>query len=87
MAIKFEKITAGMTLLDVHRTGVGNTTMREWGCWKVQVLSVDAVKRTARVSWNGNPPEIYDEDRLKKLYTKEPKSIRDQRERRARYTR
>lgn len=34
MAIKFEKIEAGMTLLDIHSKRMGNTAMRELSCWR-----------------------------------------------------
>lgn len=66
VAIKFEKITPGMVLLDIHRQD------GRWGCWKVEILSVDLFERTARVSWNGNSPKIYSERSLKRLYAKEP---------------
>jgi len=82
MAIKFEKIEPGMTLLDIHAEKMGNTTMSELGCWQVKVISVDAAKRTAVVSWNSNRPEVYYERQLTTLYRegKEPKRYRDQQE-------
>ena len=82
MAIKFEKIAAGMELLDIHRERMGNTTMSEWGLWKVQVVSVDRAARTAVVSWNGNRNEIWSAGRLEKLYTKPTKAYLAQQERR-----
>jgi hypothetical protein len=84
MAIKFEKITPGMELLDIHRTKMGNTTMSELGLWKVRVISVDPATRTALVSWNSNPQEKYHERDLTRLYTKPPKAYLEQQERRRR---
>jgi len=78
MAIKFEKIASGMVLLDIHRERMGNTTMTEWGLWKVRVISVDRGKRTAVVSWNWNPPQTWDARRLARLYTKPPKAYVEQ---------
>lgn len=83
MAIKFEKIEPGMTLLDIHREKMGNTTMSEWGLWKVLVVSVDREKRTALVSWNHNPQRTWDAHRLEKLYTKPTKAYLAQQERRS----
>ena len=72
MAIKFEKIEAGMELLDIHTERAGNTTMRRLGVWHVRVLSVDREKRSAQVSWNGNRPETYYARQLERLYLKVP---------------
>jgi hypothetical protein len=82
MAIKFEKIEPGMVLLDVRRHKMGNTMMSEWGAWQVRIISVDRENRTAVVSWNGNRHETWYERQLSRLYGKEPKCVRDQRERR-----
>lgn len=69
MAIKFEKIQAGMTLYDRHRERMGNTTIRSLCEWSVEVISVDAASRTARASWNGNPEETWSERDLRGLHT------------------
>lgn len=82
MAIKFEKITPGMVLLDIHRHRMGNTTMTELGCWKVYVRSVDPENRTVVASWNGNKDEVWPERRITRLYTKETKAYLAQQERR-----
>ena len=74
MAIKFEKITPGMQLLDIHRERAGHTTMTRVGCWHVDVVSVDAERRTAVVRWNGNREEVWSAGRLSRLYLKEPPS-------------
>jgi hypothetical protein len=65
--VKFEKIEAGMVLYDRHKYRAGNTTMRVLGEWPVQILSIDAEKRTAVASWNGNRPSTWPERSLSKL--------------------
>jgi len=72
--MKFEQVKAGMTLYDVHRYRMGNTTIRTMGCWPVHVVSVDEKARTARVHWNVtfNPEQTYTERQLKKLRAERP---------------
>lgn len=69
MAIKFEKIQAGMTLYDRHRHGMGNTTMTDLGEWQVRVLRVVGEERKALVSWNGNAEVWWPAHRLSQLYS------------------
>lgn len=82
MAVAFDKIKPGMVLLDIHSERMGNTAIRRLGCWKVQVVSVDAEMRTAMCRWNGNPARIYFERDFKKLYLKPTKAYLAQQERR-----
>lgn len=65
--MKFEKIKPGMVLYDRHKYRAGNTTIRVLGEWRVSIRSVDAEKRTAVASWNGNPEETWTERRLAAL--------------------
>ena len=74
MAIKFEKITPGMTLFDIHSERAGNTLMRRIGCWEVKVRSVNSEQRSAVVSWNGNRDEVWYANRLQRLYATKPPS-------------
>ena len=74
--MKFEKIEAGMTLYDVHSYRMGNTTKRTLGTWLVKILEVDAERRRARVSWNGNSPEWLGERSLSKLKAERPYLVR-----------
>ena len=76
MAIKFEKIKPGMRLADIHKYGVGNTTVRAEGLWWVDVISVDAEKRTAVVRWNGNREETYSERELTRLCVKDSVKVK-----------
>jgi hypothetical protein len=70
--MKFEKLTPGMVLYDVHKERMGNTTMRSVGVWPVKIVSLDVVKQTAMASWNGNPPQLYFRRGLEKLRAKAP---------------
>lgn len=72
MAIKFEKIQAGMTLWSKTRGRMGNTTIKEDKIHSVRIISVDAADRSAMVSWNGNPQERWLEYRLTRLFAKKP---------------
>lgn len=69
MAIKFEKIAAGIKLYDRRKYQMGNTTIRTIGEWDVEVLEVNAEHRWAIVKWNGNPPKRWHEGALKSLST------------------
>lgn len=83
MAIKFEKIEPGMTLLDVRRTKIGNTTMSEWSYWNVKIVSIDREAQTAVAIWNEvNPKGTWTRRQLERLYKTLPKAVRDQEERR-----
>lgn len=86
MAIKFDRLAAGMTLLSVTKERLGNTTMKHWAERKVVIVSVDTVTRTAIVSWNGNRPVKWRARELERMYlpSRPPKVLRDQRERDAR---
>lgn len=69
MAIKFEKIEVGMTLYDRRKHNMGNTTLKTIGEWEVKIVSIDKEHRTAKASWNGNPPTFYSQRDLTKLHT------------------
>lgn len=58
MSIPVNKLVVGETLYDVHSHRMGNTTMREEGCWTARVVEVhaEAVPQYALIAWNGNPP-------------------------------
>lgn len=65
--VAFNAIKPGDTLWDCHRHQMGNTTIRAMGCWRVIVKEIDAEKRMAFVSWNGNAPQWKGERYLRKL--------------------
>lgn len=68
MAIKFEKIKAGMTLWSrgTYRNGMNRPTKAEWS---VRIESVDAAARTAMVTKNGRT-SMWTERMLTRLYAK-----------------
>lgn len=68
MAVKFDKVKPGMTLYDRRRRQMGNTSASSIDEFKVEIISVDAAKRTATVRWNGNRPQVYGESSFKSLY-------------------
>ncbi len=82
--VKFDKIKPGMTLLDIHSHPMGNTTMRELGCWKVVIVSVDPEDRSAMARWNNNPERKWSERQLRSLVVKPGKRYIDQEARRLR---
>ena len=72
MGIKFEKIKAGMTLYDVRKEKMGNTTMSRTGVWKVRVMEVNPSSRQVLASWNGNSPKWYREYSITKFRKSPP---------------
>lgn len=74
MAIKFEKVKAGMTLWSRSRQGAGNTTMTRMAEHPVYVVEVDAEKRRALVSWNGNAATWHGETYVERLFLNRKKS-------------
>ena len=74
--IKFEKIKPGMVLYDVYTYGMGNTKMRTYGEWDVEIIEVYPETRSASVSWNGNRPDVWVERRLTKLRAKRTEMVR-----------
>jgi hypothetical protein len=80
VSVSFDKLVPGMVLLDIHSSRMGNTMLRRLGLWKVKVISVDHVTRTAMCSWNGNTPTRYFEHEFKKLYLKRTKAYLKQEE-------
>lgn len=74
--MKFEKLQPGMTVYDVGRTTMGNTTIKTVSVWGVLILSVNAEKRTVEASWNGNPGRTFYEGSWSKWRANRPMLIR-----------
>lgn len=68
MAVSFDKVKAGDTLYSRAKQKIGNTTMRTLREWRVTVISVDSVTRTAQCSWNGNRSRTYKERDFSRLF-------------------
>ena len=67
MAIKFEKIKAGMTLYDIRKATGLQRFNSKWSTWSVKVLEVDAEKRMIFASWNCNAATWIPEGRATKF--------------------
>lgn len=75
--MKFEKLKPGMTVYDVGRHKMGNTTISTVTVWAVRIVSVDAEKRTVEAIWNGNGARTYRERAYKKWREKKPLLVED----------
>lgn len=74
--MKFEKLKPGMTVYDVGRHKMGNTTLSTVGVWHVCIISVNEADRTVEASWNGNAPRLFRERSWSKWRLSEPMLIR-----------
>jgi hypothetical protein len=74
--MKIESLKPGMTVYDVGRTKMGNTTISTVSVWRVHIVSVDLEKRTVEASWNGNTAKTFRERSWSKWRAKEPLLIR-----------
>jgi hypothetical protein len=70
--MKFEKLQPGMTVYDVGRHKMGNTTLTTVAVWTVRVLEVDAERRRVVASWNTNAPRTFYERDVAKWREKAP---------------
>jgi hypothetical protein len=70
--MNINKLTPGMTVYDVGRVKMGNTTMRTIAVWHVRIISVDLASGTVVACWNSNPERKYRERQWKKWRAKEP---------------
>lgn len=57
--MKFDSFVPGMTVYDVGRRKLGNTTMSTVAVWAVRIIATDTVMQTVTASWNSNPARIY----------------------------
>lgn len=70
--MKFEKLQPGMTVYDVGRHKMGNTTMSTVAVWCVTIVSVDAESRSCVARWNGNSARKYYQSAYSKWREKAP---------------
>jgi hypothetical protein len=61
-----------MTVYDVHKYLMGNTTIRTTGIWEVYIKGVNKREDTVTASWNGNPPKTYSRGIWSKWRLKKP---------------
>lgn len=74
--MKFDNLKVGQVLFDVHSYKMGNTTIRSLGVWTVYVKEIDAERRRAFISWNGNAATWWYGDKIAKLKETEPYLVR-----------
>ncbi len=74
--MKFEKLKPGMTLYDVVRHKMGNTTLTTVAVFAVRVLEVDAERRRVVASWNSNAPRTFYAHNVAKWREKPPMLVR-----------
>ena len=67
------KIKAGDVLWHTRKRRMGNTTIRTVDLFKVVVIEVDAEKKRALISWNGN--HGYWTSNIKNLRVNKPQMI------------
>lgn len=74
--MKFDKLKVGMVIYDVQPYKMGNTTIRTIGTCPVRIKEIDADRRRALASWNGNQATWLSEAHIAKLKEKKPILIR-----------
>jgi hypothetical protein len=57
--MKFGHLEPGLTVYDVGRQKMGNTTLSTVAVWHVTIVSVDADSQSVMASWNGNPAKRF----------------------------
>jgi len=57
--MKISSLKPGMTVYDVGRHKMGNTTISTVTVWAVRIVSVDIENETAIASWNGNSAKSF----------------------------
>lgn len=75
--MKFEKLKPGMTVYDVGRTRMGNTTLTTISVWGVSIVRVDEQRREVVARWNGNPERTYTERSYKQWRETRPLLIQE----------
>jgi len=61
-----------MTVYDVARTKMGNTTLSTVSVWTVRIISVDVGGERCVASWNGNTPKTFYTSSIKRWRRDEP---------------
>jgi len=64
------KLKQGQVIYDKHKYKAGNTSLKKWGVWEVEVIEVHEDHIIA--SWNGNKARKFYEAEIKKLLVKKP---------------
>lgn len=57
--MKIEKLKPGMTVFEVRRQKMGNTTMNTVAVFRVYIVSIDLEKQVVEAEWNTNAAKKY----------------------------
>lgn len=57
--MKFSSLKEGMTVYSVTRQKMGNTTISRDACHAICIISIDAERQSVVASWNGNRPQTF----------------------------
>lgn len=71
-----EKLVPGQRLWERRRQRMGNTTMRGTCIFDFVVKEVNADEDWVLASWNGNPPQKYHRDSVKKWLVNDPRAAK-----------
>jgi hypothetical protein len=74
--MKIENLKPGMTVWEVGRYKVGNTTLRSVGAWSVFIVSVDEPAGKVLARWNGNEIRPYFKHTWSKWRLKRPTLVK-----------
>jgi hypothetical protein len=70
--MKMSSLKPGMTVYDVGRHKMGNTTISTVAIWPVHIVSVDIENFVVKASWNGNPANKFYSRSIAKWREKKP---------------
>lgn len=72
-----DKLKPGITVYDVGRSRMGNTTLRTVTVWTVRIVSVDVATNKVTARWNHNAERTYYQRSWSKWRLKQPVLIRN----------
>lgn len=70
-----DKLKPGMTVYEVQRQRMGNTSIRTVVVYDVRIIEIDAERQHVLASWNGNPVRRYIRRQWSKWRLNEPKLL------------
>jgi hypothetical protein len=74
-AVKISKLQPGMTVWNVQRRQMGNTTLRDTAVFSILVKEIDPEGRYVIASWNYNQPERFYSGEVSKWRAKKPITV------------
>lgn len=73
--MKLENLQPDMTVWDVGRQKMGNTTLSTVCVWSVHIVSIDQERREVIASWNGNRCRRFGERQVKRWRASKPVTV------------